>query len=310
MWKPDEQPRSFPCSRNTAGGVAAKITAARAAGTACVFGKREVDLGILVISDKSRQAAVGAVAVIVISTAFFSGALAQQPAPAAPAVPKTAAPKPATAKTRAAVGQAPSVAPTPQTMNPGPAPDMPQLIYSPWAKYCSKGKDAQAKQFCFTGKDARTEAGQPLVGVVLIEPEGEPRKLFRITLPNPLQLQYGTRLIVDQQPPLTAPYFTCVAGGCMADYEATPDLIGKLKHGQTLTIQAISLAGAAVSFPLPLVDFANANEGPASDPKVVEAQRPQQPAQEKKLEQELQKRADEALKKFESQNGAPIAPTR
>jgi invasion protein IalB len=78
---------------------------------------------------------------------------------------------------------------------------MPQFIYSPWAKYCGKGQDAKAKQVCFTGKDARTEAGQPVVAAVLIEPDGEPKKLFRITLPSPLQLQYGTRVIVDQQAP-------------------------------------------------------------------------------------------------------------
>ena len=178
---------------------------------------------------------------------------------------------------------------------------MPQLIYSPWAKFCGKGQDATAKQVCFTGKDARTEAGQPVVAAALIEPDGEPKKLFRITLPSPLQLQYGTRVIVDQQPPLTGPFFTCFANGCMADYEATADLIGKLKHGQMLTIQAINLAGAAISFPLPLVDFAKANEGPPTDPKVFEEQ-------QKKLQDELQKRADEARKKLEGQGGA--APTR
>jgi invasion protein IalB len=179
---------------------------------------------------------------------------------------------------------------------------MPQLIYSPWAKFCGKGQDTQAKQVCFTGKDARTEAGQPVIAAALIEPDGEPKKLFRITLPSPLQLQYGTRVIVDQQPPMTGPFFTCFANGCMADYEATPDLIGKLKHGQMLTIQAINLAGSAISFPLPLVDFAKANEGPPTDPKVFEEQ-------QKKLQDELQKRADEARKKLESQGGA-AAPTR
>ena len=180
---------------------------------------------------------------------------------------------------------------------------MPQLIYSPWAKFCGKGQDATAKQVCFTGKDARTEAGQPVIAAALIEPDGEPKKLFRITLPSPLQLQYGTRVIVDQQPPMTGPFFTCFANGCMADYEATPDLIGKLKHGQMLTIQAINLAGSAISFPLPLVDFAKANEGPPTDPKVFEEQ-------QKKLQDELQKRADDARKKLESQGGAAAPPTR
>jgi invasion protein IalB len=172
---------------------------------------------------------------------------------------------------------------------------MPQLIYSPWAKFCGKGQDPNAKQVCFTGKDARTEAGVPVVAAALIEPDGEPKKIFRITLPSPLQLQYGTRIIVDQQPPLNGPFFTCFSNGCMADYEGSPDLLDKLKKGQTLTIQAINLAGNAISFPLPLADFGKANSGPPTDPKVFEEQ-------QKKLQEELQKRAEEARKKLE---GAP-----
>jgi invasion protein IalB len=256
--------------------------------------------------NKARKAAVAALAATMLSAGFISAAFAQQPATPAPAPAKPparpAAPKPAAApKAPAPAAAAPAPAPAPQAA--APAPEMPQLIYSPWAKFCGKGQDATAKQVCFTGKDARTEAGQPVVAAALIEPDGEPKKLFRITLPSPLQLQYGTRVIVDQQPPLTGPFFTCFANGCMADYEATADLIGKLKHGQMLTIQAINLAGSAISFPLPLVDFAKANEGPPTDPKVFEEQ-------QKKLQDELQKRADEARKKLESQGGTAAAPSR
>jgi invasion protein IalB len=262
----------------------------------------------------TRKAAM-ALAITAFSAGAIGVALAQQPttpaAPAAPAKPAkpaaakptAAAPKAPAASAQAAPAQAPAAgAPAGQQATNGPAPEMPQLIYSPWAKFCGKGQDAAAKQVCFTGKDARTEAGQPVIAAALIEPDGEPKKLFRITLPSPLQLQYGTRVLVDQQPPLTGPFFTCFANGCMADYEATPDLIGKLKHGQMLTIQAINLAGAAISFPLPLVDFAKANEGPPTDPKVFEEQ-------QKKLQEELQKRADEARKKLEASGGAaPAAP--
>jgi invasion protein IalB len=166
---------------------------------------------------------------------------------------------------------------------PGPAPRLPQFIYSPWAKLCSKGQDAQAKLLCITRKEARTEAGQPVMVAALIEPQGEPRKLFRITVPNQLQIQSGTRVIVDQQPPLAGPFYTCFTDGCMADYEATPDLIVKLKHGQMLTIQAINLAGAIMNFPMPLVDFAKVNEGPPTDPKVFEEQ-------QKKPRDEIQSR--------------------
>jgi invasion protein IalB len=234
-----------------------------------------------------------------------------QPAPARPAQPAQPARPPAAAQQRPAQAPAPAQQPAapaaPQQQAQPGQQQMPQLIYSPWAKFCGKGQDANAKQVCFTGKDARTEAGQPVVAAALIEPDGEPKKLFRITLPSPLQLQYGTRLIVDQQQPMTGPFFTCFANGCMADYEATPDMITKLKGGQVLTIQAINLAGAAISFPLPLTDFKKANEGAPTDPKVFEEQ-------QKKLQEELQKRAEEARKKLETQGGgaapAPAAPTR
>jgi invasion protein IalB len=155
------------------------------------------------------------------------------------------------------------------------APSTTQLIYSPWAKFCGRGNQPGGKEVCFTGKDARTEAGQPVVAAALIEPEGEQRKLFRVTLPSPIQMQYGARLIIDKEPAISSAFSTCFATGCVADYEATPELVGKLKKGQMLQIQATNLAAAAITFALPLVDssgnsFAGANEGLPTDPKVFE----------------------------------------
>ncbi len=49
---------------------------------------------------------------------------------------------------------------------------------------------------------------------------------------------------------------------------------------------------------MPLGDFAKAYDGPPTDPKVFEEQ-------QRKLQEDLQKRADEARKKLESQQGAP-----
>jgi len=88
----------------------------------------------------------------------------------------------------------------------------------------------------------------------------------------------------------------------MADYEATPELVARLKKGQMLQIQAINLAANAITFPLPLADtsgnsFQKANDGPPTDPKVFEEQ-------QKKLQEDLQKRAEELRKKLEAQGGA------
>ena len=173
-----------------------------------------------------------------------------------------------------------------------------QLIYSPWTKFCLKGQEANAKQVCFTGKDGRVESGMPVVAAVLIEPEGEPKKVLRVTLPLGMQLVHGTRVIVDQNQPMTGPYVICFTNGCMADYEANAEMIAKMKKGQGLVVQAINSTGQPISLVLPLTDFAKAYDGPPTDPKVFEEQ-------QKKLQDELQRRAEEARKKLEGQQPAP-----
>jgi invasion protein IalB len=249
-----------------------------------------------------------AIALVVAASTFAS---AQTPAPA-PAAPAPAAPKPAPAKKPAPKPPAAQAAPATPAAPAGDAQQAPpaqgqaqgndqvQLIFSPWTKFCLKGQDANAKQVCFTGKDARIESGMPVVAAVLIEPEGEPKKILRVTLPLGMQLVHGTRVIIDQNQPMTAPYVICFTNGCMADYEANTDMIAKMKTGQGLVVQAINSTGQPISLVLPLTDFAKAYDGPPTDPKVFEEQ-------QKKLQEELQRRADEARKKLEQQQGQPQA---
>jgi invasion protein IalB len=234
-------------------------------------------------------------------------AQAQLPPTAAPkaAAPK-APPKPAprAAPPPAPTAQAPAPAGGPQAGAQPPDQQIPQLIYAPWTKFCLKGQDANAKQVCFTGKDGRIESGQPVIAAVIIEPEGEPKKILRVTLPLGMQLVHGTRVIVDSNPPAQSPYVICFANGCMSDYEVTPELLANLKKGQNLIVQAINSNGAPLTLPLPLAEFAKAYDGPPTDPKVFEET-------QKKLQEELQKRAAEARAKLEAQPGGaapPIAP--
>ncbi len=185
-----------------------------------------------------------------------------------------------------------------------PQPEQPQLIFSPWVKLCNKDPDPNSKQVCVTVKDGRVESGLLVVSVALIEMDGEQRKLIRISMPYGVALQHGTRLIVDQGQPATSPFVTCLPpvvppGGCIADYEASPDLINRMKKGQLLTVQAIHMNGQPMSPQLALNDFAKAYDGPPTDPKVFEEQ-------QKKLQDELQKRADEARKRLQTQQ--PPAP--
>jgi invasion protein IalB len=177
-----------------------------------------------------------------------------------------------------------------------------QLIYSPWTKFCTKGQEANAKQVCFTGKDGRIESGQPVVAAVIIETQGDPKKTLRVTVPLGMQVVHGTRIIVDSNPPLQSPYVGCFQNGCMSDYEVTPQLIAQMRKGQNLVVQAINSNGAALTLPLPLAEFPKAYDGPPTDPKIFEAN-------QKKLQDELQARADASRAKLESAAGAALAVT-
>ena len=115
-----------------------------------------------------------------------------------------------------------------------------------------------------------------------------------MTLPLGMQLVHGTRVIVDANQPQQSPYVICFANGCMSDYDATPEVLANLKKGQNLVIQAINANGQPLTLPLPLSDFGKAYDGPPTDPKVFEEQ-------QKKLQEELQKRANAARENLEQQ---------
>jgi len=228
---------------------------------------------------------------IAVATAFIAAPVSYAQAPKAKTKP--AAQKPAPAKPAEPAQQ-------PQA---GAAPQQPQLMYTPWMKVCGKQNtnDPNSKSVCVITKDGRLENGMPVAVVQLFEPEGSDKKLLRVTVPLGMQLQHGTRVIIDQGQPATAPYSICFPVGCLSDYEANADMVARMKKGHTLTVQAINMQGTAISLPLPLADFAKAYDGPATDPKAFEEQ-------QRKLQEALQKKAAEAQKKLENQQPAPATP--
>lgn len=243
---------------------------------------------ILSAPSVSRGRALATLMSVVLAVSAALPAAAQTAAPKAPAKQKQQAP--------AQPAQTPPAAGQPAPGQPPADQQQVQLIYQPWTKFCLKGQEANQKQVCFTGKDGRIESGMPVVAAVVIEPEGEPKKILRVTLPLGMMLAHGTRVIIDTATPAQAPYVVCFANGCMADYELTADMLANMKKGQTLHVQAINANSTALTLPLPLSDFAKAYDGPPTDPKVFEEQ-------QKKLQEELQKRAAEARKKLEAQSG-------
>ena len=178
-----------------------------------------------------------------------------------------------------------------------------RLVYTPWAKFCGKDKAEPPKETCLTIREVRLDTGQFLAGAMLIEPDGDPKKTLRITLPLGMQIPQGTRVIVDQDQPISGRYLVCLPNGCLADFEIDAGFVAKLKKAQNITLQGINLPGQAASYAIPLAEFAKANEGPATDPKKFEED-------QKKLQDELQKRAEDARNRLQKNGGSPPAPSR
>ena len=88
----------------------------------------------------------------------------------------------------------------------------------------------------------------------------------------------------------------------MSDYQVSDEMLAQMKNGKMITVQAINMQGTPISLPMPLNDFAKALDGPPTDPKVFEAE-------QRKLQEGLQKKAAEELKRLENKqpNGQPPA---
>jgi len=166
-------------------------------------------------------------------------------------------------------------------------------IPSPWTKICNKDPQAN-KEVCLIAQDIRAETGQFLASVAVREVEGEPKKQFIIAVPPGMQLQPGMRVVIDKNEPLPARYSICFPNACYGDMDIDAKFVDIMKKGQALTVQAINQVGRTVNFTLVLKDFTKAYDGPAVDPKEIEAQ-------QQKLREGMQKQADEVLKRLENQ---------
>jgi invasion protein IalB len=143
-----------------------------------------------------------------------------------------------------------------------------QLDYSQWTKICADDRNSDLRG-CLTGEEGRIDAGQRVITAVVVERAGE-KPLIRVVLPLGMLVVHGTRLIVDNNKPMQAPYINCQATGCVSEYELTSDLRDLMKRGTNLIVQAINSSGAALNLPLPLAGFENALNARPSEQADIE----------------------------------------
>ncbi|WP_029005821.1 invasion associated locus B family protein [Azorhizobium doebereinerae] len=233
-----------------------------------------------------RRASALAAAAITLGAA--GGAFAQTATPAKPAQAKPAQAQPA----------APAQQPAQAQQQGAPQSVAVPGINTPWTKVCGTDQGTK-KEICMTTQDFTAETGQPLASAAIREVKDDPNKKFIVSVPVGMLLQPGTRVIIDQQPPLSLKYEICFPNGCFAGMDVNAEFVTKLKKAQNITVQALQMGGRTLNFILPAKDFAKAYDGPPSDPNVVAAER-------QKLAEELQKRAQ---KMMEERGGAQPGAT-
>ena len=226
---------------------------------------------------------------------------AQQPPATAPA-PKARPAAPARPATPAPAQPAPA-APAPAAAAP-PTQNIVQLKPDPaqadWLKVCGKD-EAQNKQICYTTRDFVAENNQPILALAIYDVVNDPKKFVRFLLPLGFLVQPGVRFGIDNGQPAPGKFSICLPNGCFAEAEATIALVDQLKKGTNLRIQMLNQVGQEVALVVPLNGFGKAFDGPAVDPTALEAQ-------QKKIQEELQKRAEEQRKQQSAIPPAPVVP--
>jgi invasion protein IalB len=171
-----------------------------------------------------------------------------------------------------------------------------------WTKVCGHDQAAN-KDVCYTTRDFSAQANQaPVLAVAVYDIKGDDTRIIRLLMPVGLMLRPGFRFWVDSGATLDGAFEICFPNGCFAESRVKGPTIDQMKKGTTLDIAVRNQANNEVTFGVPLADFGKTFDGPAVDPKVLEAE-------QKKFQEELQKRADEERKKLEAQKQGGGSPT-
>lgn len=202
-----------------------------------------------------------------------------------------------------ASGQPAPAQPAPAQPAPGQAapPQAPQGPVSvdlvptqnDWTKVCGRDQAAN-KDICYTTRDFSTQTGQPpVLALAIYEIKGEDTHIVRLLVPVGLMLRPGFRFAVDKGATHDGAFEICFPNGCFAEAKVNGAIIDGVKKGSTLSVAVKNQVNNEITFVIPLAGFGKAFDGPPIDPKILEEQ-------QKKLQQELEKRAEEERKRLEA----------
>lgn len=135
-----------------------------------------------------------------------------------------------------------------------------ELTYEPWTKTCL------TEASCFVAASARGQCA-PSGGTISISPQNSTRALLTANVGTRTMLEGTISLRIDQDEPMQIARTHCYTLGCGGTLEANGELIERLKHAQTIGVEAKNLTGQKISLNFPLSHFSQIYDGPGSAPK-------------------------------------------
>jgi invasion protein IalB len=142
---------------------------------------------------------------------------------------------------------------------------IPNLTYSTWKKLCFRGaQGADAKMVCRTSIEGKSDLGQIILKVDLIEREDALSTRLQIFVPAGNFLQPGIRLTVDKGTSMLVPYTICLANGCVAATVPEQTFLHELETGKMLSLEVVNSNVVTVIASLSLENFANARKDVAA----------------------------------------------
>lgn len=167
---------------------------------------------------------------------------------------------------------------------------------SGWIKVCQRAGDREG---CVVQQEIYGESGGFLASVAIQMVTGEARRRVVMTLPFGLWIEDGVQVRVDQRPPIPAPFGTCLANGCFAAVDLTPELLQNLRQGQRLTLAVRPPDASIVNIPFALTNFAAIFDGPGADAAALQAHQERFDAEVRRFVEAANQRA---------QNPTPVQP--
>src|SRR5262245_52577558 len=142
---------------------------------------------------------------------------------------------------------------------------LPDLTYSTWRKLCFRGaQGADTKMICRTSIEGKSDLGQTILKIDLIEREDTASARLQIFVPAGNFLQPGIRLTVDKSASMLVPYTICLANGCVAATVPEPTFLRELDIGKMLSLEVVNSNVVNVIASLSLDNFASARQGAAA----------------------------------------------